>query len=63
MEMNNWEYEFGDQVKLQLSQEQGIVVGRAEHQSIPDQYLIRYVTGAGCQVEAWMITDCFQRVE
>lgn len=53
--MNDQEFKFSirDRVKLALSGEAGIVVGRAQYQAAENGYLVRYVAADGRQVETW----------
>lgn len=46
-------YELGREVKLQMSDERGIVVARAEYLNSEDSYLVRYRAGDGRQVQDW----------
>lgn len=45
--------EMGALVRLELTQEQGRVIGRAEYDHSESTYLVRYVDGDGCQREGW----------
>ncbi|MEL4071684.1 hypothetical protein WKW50_16185 [Ochrobactrum sp. GPK 3] len=51
--MKNWKFGLNDKVKLILSDEEGIVIGRAEYTDLADQYLVRYRDGSGRQSEVW----------
>lgn len=46
-------FELKAKVKLNLSGEAGIVIGRAEYTDRKPLYLVRYVAGDGRQVEQW----------
>ena len=52
--MKTFEFSLQDAVQLNLSGEQGIVIGRAEYDHMPPQYNVRYVAADGRQVEAWL---------
>lgn len=51
--MNKFQFEIGDAVSLALSNESGLVIGRAEYQHMPPNYWVRYLAGDGCQREGW----------
>lgn len=51
---NIFKYEIGQSVKLALTDEAGIVTGRAQYQSQAPQYLVLYKAGDGRQVESWL---------
>jgi len=53
MEESNFAFELGQLVKLQRSDEEGEVVGRAEYVASEPCYWVRYLAGDGRQVEAW----------
>jgi len=46
-------YEMAQTVKLELSNERGMVIGRAQFIDKSNQYLVRYLAADGRQVEAW----------
>lgn len=47
-------FELNQAVKIDMSGEQGIVIGRAEYsESSAPQYYVRYRAGDGRAVEAW----------
>lgn len=51
-----FEFELKDTVRLIMSEEEGIVVGRAM-QRHRDTYNVRFVAADGRQVEAWFPED------
>ena len=46
-------YEMGFTVRLQMSAEVGVIIGRAEYATSEPTYLVRYRGGDGRQTEAW----------
>lgn len=50
-------FDLSQPVKLALSNERGLIIGRAEYANQPNQYLVRYVGADGCQVECWHSAD------
>lgn len=46
-------FELGDGVGLVYSEEEGVVIGRAEYMHAPCGYYVRYVAGDGRQVKDW----------
>lgn len=51
--MNKFIFDLGASVFLEMSQEQGKVIGRAEYADHPPSYFVRYVAADGRQCEAW----------
>lgn len=49
----DFEFELGDQLKVEASGEVGEVIGRAEFASSENSYLLRYKAADGCAVEVW----------
>lgn len=49
----DWVFDLGQKVKMSLSQETGVVIGRAHYTEGPPAYYVRYLAGDGRQVEAW----------
>lgn len=58
--MSTYKFELNANVKLVLSAEAGVVVGRATYVDAPDNYFVRYVDGTGCQVERWFSADALE---
>ena len=52
-----FDIEMEQKVKLHLSGERGVVVGRAENLNFPNQYRVEYVAGDGRQVSDWFFKD------
>lgn len=50
----------GQKVTLNLSREQGMVIGYAAYQRQPPQYLVEYVSGDGRQVENWFFAEALE---
>ena len=46
-------FNLGQEVKLQLSEEFGYVIGRAEYASGENNYWVRYLNSTGSMVENW----------
>lgn len=51
--MPKFVFEIDAGVRLRLSHEQGVVIGRAEYKSEENQYYVLYVTADGRQVRDW----------
>ena len=51
--MSEFDFDLGDDVKLSLSGESGIVIGRADFAESDSQYYVRYLSANGRQVEDW----------
>lgn len=52
-QMSPWKFNIGDKVRIADGAETGHVIGRAEYAYSENSYLVRYVGGNGCAVEAW----------
>ena len=52
-----FQFELDDKVKLELSYETGMVIGRAEFTTKDPQYLVRYKAADGRLVETWWDED------
>lgn len=53
----SFQFELDQDVRLELSGENGEVIGRAEYVNKDPQYLVRYKAADGRQVEAWWDED------
>lgn len=53
--MSNFKFQLGQKVKLALSEEKGIVIGRAEYSDSANNYGIQYVAADGRQVTDWWV--------
>jgi hypothetical protein len=51
--MKGWLFNLGAHVRLKLSEENGIVMGRAEFCHSENNYLVRYKAADGRVVESW----------
>jgi hypothetical protein len=51
--MNSFAFGLWQEVRMALSEEKGIVIGRAEYTHGENTYLVRYAAGDGCQRESW----------
>ncbi|WP_182840799.1 hypothetical protein [Bordetella avium] len=58
--MNTYKFELGEKVRLALSSEHGVVIGRAEYEHMPPNYWVRYLAGDGCQREGWFEAAALQ---
>jgi len=50
---NDFVFDMGDRVQMAESDEVGTVIGRAEHLTSENSYLVRYCAGDGRQTESW----------
>lgn len=50
-------FELAQPVKLSMSGEKGVVIGRAEYIGSQNQYFVRYKAGDGRQTESWWDED------
>ena len=50
---NEFRYELEQAMKISVSEETGVIVGRAEYTTAEDSYLLRYKAADGRAVEAW----------
>ena len=53
MIMLNFKFNLSEFVKIQVSGEEGEVIGRAEYNNSQNQYIIRYKCSDGRAVEQW----------
>jgi hypothetical protein len=53
----DFKFSLGDKVAIEVSGEQGIVIGRAEYLSADNTYLVRYSAADGRAVEQWWNQD------
>lgn len=51
--MSNFIFEIGQCVDINISGEQGFVIGRAEYQTSENGYYLRYKTADGRAIETW----------
>jgi hypothetical protein len=51
--MPDFKFELNAKVKLKHSDEEGVVIGRAEHTTCEDQYRVAYKAADGRQVTDW----------
>ena len=63
MREDGFEFALKERVKLQLSDETGCVIGRAEYTNSGNSFLVRYKAGDGRQVESWIAADALVSVE
>ena len=61
--MSNFKFDIGQNVSLNMSDERGRVVGRAEYESSQNAYYVRYVRADGCQIEDWVVEDALETAE
>lgn len=59
--MSGFKFNLGEQVVLIGSDENGIVVSRAEHSNAENNYMIRYKCGDGRLIEAWWTESALER--
>jgi hypothetical protein len=58
--MAEFKFKLGDKVKLTQSEENGVVISRAEHQNHCNQYSVRYKAGDGRVLESWWDEDALE---
>jgi hypothetical protein len=51
--MTNTTFKIGAEVSLAMSGEKGKIIGKAEYESYPDSFMVRYVAADGRQCEGW----------
>ena len=51
--MHSFKFELGDRVRLAESEENGVIIGRAEYMNGENSYFVRYKAGDGRQVDVW----------
>ncbi len=54
-------FQLKDKVKLQLSDEKGVVIGIAIYSEEATQYYVRFLAGDGCQRQAWFTTEAITK--
>lgn len=57
-----FKFENGSKLRLIGSEEQGIVIGRAQFASSDDQYYLRYLAGDGRLIESWWDVNALEFV-
>lgn len=57
-----FKHELDNRVRLGMSGEEGLVVGRSEYTNMTPRYLTRYVAADGRQVEDWLAEDALEAV-
>ncbi len=55
-------FDLNQNVKLKLSEERGVIIGRGEYTERPPCYMVRYVAADGRQVEDWWNADALEAV-
>jgi len=50
-------FKLNDNVTLSVSDEAGVIIGRAHYVNCDPMYLVRYLSGDGRQVENWIAED------
>jgi hypothetical protein len=61
--LNDFDFELGDEVKIDASGETGKIIGRSEFTNAEPQYLIRYKCADGRAVESWWSEESLTKVE
>jgi len=51
--MSGFEYELGAEVKIGVSGERGVVIGRAQYLDSKNCYYLRYMAADGRATESW----------
>lgn len=60
--MDKFKFELGQEVEIEISNERGIVVGRAEYQNAEDAYYLRYEAADGRAVEGWWTVSALKAI-
>lgn len=60
MKLKTFKFALNATVTIQVSGEQGAVIGRAEYTTYENSYLVRYKSADGRAVEAWWNEDALQ---
>ena len=60
--MKTWQFELCQEVKMVLSEERGVICGRAEYANSADSYLVMYKNSAGSQVSDWWSGDAIEAI-
>jgi hypothetical protein len=63
MSESQFEFELNSTVQIDISEEQGIVIGRAEFLNGEDRYQLRYCNPTGEAVERWWRASALTAVE
>lgn len=58
--MDIYKFNLNDIVKLEMTEERGRVIGRAEYAETAPRYLVRFVAGDGRQVEDWFTAEAIR---
>jgi len=58
----DFQHDLGDKVAIEVSGEEGVVIGRAEFESAEPSYLVRYKNGEGCALESWWTSRALKAV-
>lgn len=59
--MKKYKFDLEENVQLVMSGEKGFVIGRAEYLETVNNYLVRYVTADGSQIESWFCEGALER--
>ena len=60
--MSKFEFELGDKAKMAMTAESGVIIGRAEYDTLPPSYLMRFVAADGRQVEDWFKSEAIAKI-
>jgi hypothetical protein len=60
--MKHWQFELHQEVKMLLSEERGVIRGRAEYANSSDNYLVMYKNSAGAQVTDWWSGESIEAI-
>nr|WP_321459654.1 hypothetical protein [uncultured Cohaesibacter sp.] len=55
-------FDLDQKVKMKLSDEQGLIIGRAEFVMDTPNYLVRYLAADGRQVESWWNESAIEKI-
>ncbi len=59
----DFKFNLADKVTLDISGENGEVLGRAEYTNGSNNYLVRYLSADGRAVEAWWLEDALRHTK
>ncbi len=61
--MENFKFNLGDKVAIDISDEAGEVIGRAEYLNAESSFLVRYKCGDGRGIESWWTASALSIAE
>jgi len=61
--MNKFMFEIQQRVRIRPSEEEGLIIGRAEYRDQENGYLLRYCAGDGRATEQWWSESALAKAE